>query len=63
MEEPIVGLKAIAAYLFLGIEAVKKHSKDWQNKGLLIPRLVGRPPHRRRVILSYPSLLQKIRSD
>lgn len=62
MESPIVGLKAVAAYLCLGIEAVKKHSKDWQGQGLLISRLVGKPPHRRRIIISYPSLLQKIRN-
>ena len=63
MEEPIIGLKEIAKYLFLGVEAVKKHSKEWQRQGLLISRIVGKPPRRRKIILSYPSLLQKVKNN
>ena len=63
VDRPIVGLDAIADYLVLGRNTVKAYSKDWQRQGLLIPRLIGSPPNRRRVIISYPSLLQKVRIE
>lgn len=63
MEEPIVGLQAIADCLYMSVEVVKKHSKDWQKRGFLFCRLKGRPPHRRKVIISYPSLIEKIRGE
>ena len=60
MEEPIIGLKNIAEYVYLSPETIKKKSKQWQKQGILIARLRGKPPNRHKVIISYPSLLQKI---
>jgi DNA-binding MarR family transcriptional regulator len=59
-EDPIVGLQAIANYLALSIYTVKKYSKKWQDEGFLINRKIGRPPNRRKVIISYPSILKRL---
>jgi DNA-binding MarR family transcriptional regulator len=59
-EEPIMTLQSIADFTGYSLATVKKHSREWQKKGFLIPRLFGRPPNRRKVIVSYPSLLKRI---
>ena len=59
-EDPVIGLQAIANYLALSIHTVKKYSKQWQSDGFLIVRKVGRPPNRRKIIISYPSILRRV---
>lgn len=59
-EEPIVGLQSIADYMAFSLATVKKHSKEWQGKGFLIARKIGKPPNRRKVIIAYPSILHRL---
>ena len=59
-EKPIIGLEGIADFLALSTWTVKKYSRQWQKEGFLFSQLVGRPPNRRWLILSYPEDLKRL---
>lgn len=58
-EEPLVGWVQIAKYLGWTYDKAIKRIKEFRERGILFETLRGRPPKRRRIIFTYPSLLRE----
>ncbi len=58
MEEKVhVGWKAIADFLGWTVSKTMAHRKDLREAEIIFNTLKGKPPNRRRVVFSFPSLL------
>ena len=56
-EKALVGWKAIAEFLGWTLSKTMKYSQELHREGIIFRTLKGRPPNRRRVIFTFPSLL------
>jgi len=56
-ETALVGWKAIADFLGWTLSKTISHRKELREAEIIFTTLKGRPPNRRRVVFSFPSLL------
>jgi len=57
MEKALVGWKAIAEFLSLPISTATSKRHEMKRAGIIFNRLQGKPPNRRWVVYTFPSLL------
>lgn len=59
-EHALIGVKEIAEYLCLSIDCVyNNYIPKMKEYGIIFKRLEGKIPHRRQILFTYPSLIQK----
>jgi hypothetical protein len=56
-EKALIGWKAIADFLGWTVSKTVSHRKELREAEVIFNTLKGRPPNRRRVVFSFPSLL------
>jgi len=56
-EKAIVGWKAIADFLCWTVSKTMAHRKELRDAGIIFNTLKGKPPNRRKVVFTFPSLL------
>ena len=56
-EKALVGWKSIAEFLDWTLSKTMKYSKELRREGIILRTLKGRPPNRKWVVFTFPSLL------
>ncbi len=56
-EKALVGWKAIADFLGWSLSKAMSHRKELREAEVIFNTLKGKPPNRRRVVFTFPSLL------
>jgi len=58
-EKALVGWKAIADFLGWTLSKTMSHRRELREAEIIFNTLKGKPPNRRRVVFTFPSLLMK----